>query len=154
MEEIKDGYKKFIHFKISRPDDTIEQIYEKFCLVCEDDTESFRDFFENINIRTSSEAICETVGSIMNMQVSKGRNLRPSNLDKEVFCRFNLPPFHTLVNTFIPKISEKWRKNKPKGLYRSTTNRLNLGNLSSSLHNFRKREEKKSWFPPKLFNNE
>lgn len=112
MEEIKDGYKKFREFKLSRPNDKLEQIYEHFCLLSDDDTESFRDFFENINIRTSTEAVCETVGSIMNMQLSKGRNLRPTNLDKEVFCRFNLPPFHTLKKSFIPAISEKWRANK------------------------------------------
>ena len=153
IQDIKIGYKKFLQFKLARPNDKLEQIYEQFCNLCDEETESFRDFFENINIRTSSEAICETIGSIMKMQLSKGRNLRPNNLDKEVFCRFNLPPFHTLKDSFIPAISEKWRKKKPKGLYRST-DRLKFANLSSSLHNFRRGEEKKSWFPPKLFNNE
>ena len=81
----------------------IENEYIKFCKHY-DDYEEFKDFHENINIRTSSEAICETIGSVMNIQLSNGQYLNPQNLDKEVFCRFNLPPFHTLTNKFIPNL--------------------------------------------------
>ena len=72
-----------------------------------DVTEAFTDFYEHINIRSYSEAICETIGSIMGISMANGRNLMPVNLHKEVFIRFNLPPSHGLKKTFIPKVAEK-----------------------------------------------
>ena len=151
-EAIVFGYKKFIEFSKLNEDMKIEHVYIKFCKHY-DDYEDFKDLYENINIRTSSEAICETIGSIMNIQLSNGRNLNPQNLNKEVFCRFNLPPFHTLTNKFIPNLAKKWGEKKPKGFYR-TTNRLGIKGVSSTLHNYRTKAEEKSWFPPKLFDKE
>jgi hypothetical protein len=63
------------------------------------DNEEFADFFECLQIRTSSEvgsqiyslltsyfqAFCETVGSIMTNHVGKGRYLRPTNFNMEIF---------------------------------------------------------------------
>ena len=60
-------------------------------------------FFENV-IRSYSEAKAETVGSIMGIGISRGRNTHPTNLEKEVKLRFNLPPLHILVKKFIPEL--------------------------------------------------
>ena len=43
-------------------------------------------------VKTFSEAICESICSIMNMATSSGRILHPSNFAKEIFLRCNLPP--------------------------------------------------------------
>ena len=56
----------------------------------------FAALFQNIQIRTSSEAIAETVGSIMNNHTGKGRYLNPHNFNKEIFLEFNLGPQHLL----------------------------------------------------------
>ena len=39
----------------------------------------FIEFFQFVQIRSMSEAICETVGSIMNIQTGSGRHLQPVN---------------------------------------------------------------------------
>ena len=46
-------------------------------------TAVFTDFYEHLNVRTYSEAICETIGSIMGIAVANGRNLEPANLNKD-----------------------------------------------------------------------
>ena len=46
--------------------------------------------------KTSSEAICETVGSIMGQHCGKNRYLTPENFSKELVLRFNLGPLHLL----------------------------------------------------------
>ena len=53
--------------------------------------ENFIDLFQFIQVKNYSEAICETVGSVMNIHHGRGRNLHPVNLNKELFLQFNLP---------------------------------------------------------------
>ena len=53
-----------------------------------------------------------TIGSIMGIALANGRNLEPPNLNKEVFIRFNSPPFHILQRKFIPKVAARWSKKK------------------------------------------
>ena len=48
--------------------------------------------FENLQVRSSSEAIAETVGSIMTNHVGKGRYLNPHNFSKEICLEYNLGP--------------------------------------------------------------
>ena len=47
-------------------------------------------------IRVTSEAICETAGSMMNQQSGKNQHLNPNNFNVEMFLRFNLGPLHKL----------------------------------------------------------
>ena len=49
-------------------------------------------------IRSSSEAICETIGSIMGQHCAKSRYLKPDNFNKEIVLRVNLEPLHLLDN--------------------------------------------------------
>ena len=87
----------------------------------------------------------------MGIALANGRNLEPPNLNKEVFIRFNSPPFHILQRKFIPKVAARWSKKKDffrKGKKRSG---LKLEHLSHTLESFRTREEERSHTPVTLF---
>ena len=58
----------------------------------------FSKLFECVQVRSSSEAYCETVGSIMNNHSGKGRHLRPVNFNKEIYLEVNLPPTYLSKN--------------------------------------------------------
>ena len=45
-------------------------------------------------IRSTSEAICETVGSMMAHHGAKNHSLQPKNFNIEMYLRFNLPTLH------------------------------------------------------------
>ena len=62
-----------------------------------DDCSIFIELFEFLEIRSISEAVVETVGSIMNINNGTGRQLQPVNLSTEICLRFNLGPLHTLT---------------------------------------------------------
>ena len=118
-----------------------------------EESKSFQNLYEFVNISTYSEAICETIGSMMSIAVSNGRNLQPFNLDKELYIRFNLPPLHKLQN-FVKDIARSWREVGDKQFYikkRRAASRLKLTNISSSLANFRSQQEETSHFPVSLW---
>ena len=54
-------------------------------------------------IRVTSEAICETAGSMMNQHCGKNRFLQPENFNIEMYIKFNLGPLH-LLNNFVKEI--------------------------------------------------
>lgn len=56
----------------------------------------FQVLLEFVMIRSNSEAICETVGSVMNQHSGKNRFLTPENFSKEIVLLFNLGPMHLL----------------------------------------------------------
>ena len=87
-------------------DEKLWQIYyEKY----KDDerSEIFIRMFQRVQLKTYSEAIAETVGSVMTLAQARFRNLEPVNFSKEIFLRFNLPPLHVLKLTFIPATARK-----------------------------------------------
>ena len=131
-----------------------ERAYIRYIVITgSEESKSFQNLYEFVNIRTYSEAICETIGSMMSIAVSNGRNLQPFNLDKELYIRFNLPPLHKLKD-FIKFIAKSWKEIGDKEFYikkRKATSRLNLTNLSSSLANFRSKQEELSHFPVSLW---
>ena len=105
-------------------------------------------FFQKIEIKSFSEAIAEGIGSVMKIATGKGRNLEPINFSKEIFLCFNLPPLHILKRTFIPELAREFSKKKQ--FFRKCANtfpsyqaKLKFINVSSSLGNFRKREEER-----------
>ena len=67
-----------------------------------------------MQVKSYSEAICESIGSIMNMATASRINLFPDNFAREVSLHFNLPPLHSLIKKFIPEIvlEEVKKKNK------------------------------------------
>ena len=70
----------------------------------------FQELWELIMVRSTSEAKCETVGSIMLQHTGKNRHLEPENFNKELFLRVNLGPMHILkglVNEVLAYDSSK-----------------------------------------------
>ena len=60
-------------------------------------------------IRSCSEAICETVGSIMNQHAGKNRHLDPRYFSMEIYLRFNFGPMHLmkdLIKYYLIKIAK------------------------------------------------
>ena len=57
-------------------------------------------------VHSFSEAMAETVGSVMGIALARGRNTHPVNFQKEIKLRFNLPPLHILNEKFIPEMVE------------------------------------------------
>ena len=134
----------------------LERIWELFCWTKyhEDDLYSnFIDLFEFIQIKGYSEAICETVGSIMCIHHGRGRNLHPVNLNKELFLRFNLPPMHILKKSIIPAIVREKLECEHKEFMsqHSRKDQLKFGYLSATIGNFRQSEEKNSHIPLSMF---
>ena len=62
--------------------------------------ENFVGLFLHIQIKSYSEALCETVGSIMKMDHGRGRNIHPVNFNKEIYLRFNLHPLQEGIVDF------------------------------------------------------
>ena len=66
----------------------------------------FQELWELIMVRSTSEAKCETVGSMILQHTGKNRHLEPENFNKELFLRVNLGPMHILkglVNEVLAK---------------------------------------------------
>lgn len=132
----------------------LEELYKnfigQFCIL---QTKVFRELFEFIQIRTYSEAICETVGSLKTIAIGTARNQSPVNLSKEVCLRFNLPPLHICKESIIPivaqeLVSEKARTYTRKGDKDNRISRFfKYKHISSALGNFRKREEDTAHLP-------
>ena len=112
-----------------------------------DDYSMFIEFFECIQIRSMSEAMAETVGSIMNINSGTGRQLQPVNFSVEICLRFNLGPLHTLsglVNDVVENHGKDFfRKALPRGMQVNT--------MSVANANFRKKEESSCHIPYKIF---
>ena len=58
---------------------------------CREGSGFFIELFQFIMTKTFSEAIAETVGSIMKIHSGRSRNLHPTNFDKEIYIQYNLP---------------------------------------------------------------
>ena len=164
LEAVTEGFLLFMHFKKkcyrrqSAGPVVLEDLYKSFeertrdMDICE----SFKDMFERIQIKTFSEAVCETIGSVMSIAKGKGRNCDPVKFSEEVTLSYNLPPLHILAQSFIPEIVSVLSATKDyfrKGNERSASiiNRLVSSSLSASIFNFRKGEEERSKLPSDIF---
>lgn len=158
IDSILEGYSTFLTLysseRRSNAKASSENAYKKYIAIVDfDESKSFRNLYEFVNVRTYSEAICETIGSMMSIAVSNGRNLQPFNLDKELYIRFNLPPLDK-IQDFVKFVAKSWREIGDKEFYikkRRVTSRLKLSALSSSLANFRSKEEQLAHFPVSLW---
>ena len=111
------------------------------------------ELFQFIQTKSYSEAICETVGSIMYIHHGHGRNIHPVNFNKEIYLRLNLPPLHTMKKSLIPSIVMDKIDVEGKEYVSRTTRKekLKFAQLSASVGNFRLREEDKSHLPISIF---
>ena len=157
------GFLVFVHLKKTkyRPldgHDVLEDVYKLFVDRTDglDIVEEFCDMFERIQIKSFSEAVCETIGSVMSIAKGKGRNCDPVKFSEEVTLSYNLPPLHELATSFVPEIisdlvaSKDYFRKGDKGP-QSIQNRLVSTTLSASIFNFRQSEEKRRKLPKELF---
>ena len=116
----------------------------------------FIELFQHIQIKSYSEAVCETVGSVMNIHHGRGRNVHPVNFNKEIFLQFNLPPLHIMKKQLIPEVVQIKLLNERKKYVSQTDKKwitkLKFGKLSSTVGNFREREEEAAHLPVSIFN--
>jgi len=154
-----DIFKKNLKAKRQKNDNlSLERFYVEFCdkFNC-DETAVFRDLFEYVNVRTYSEALCETIGSLMLLAFSSGRGLHPPNLNKEICIRYNAPPLHILKEKLIPKVTRIWIEQEKKEFSRKgeDDNRQNrkfkFKSVSASIGNQRLKEESNTMLPLSLF---
>lgn len=149
------GYLEYKQYKMSKKEFTPEQIWEAFYKKNKDNPgiQPFIRLYQNINIRSTSEAAAETVGSMMNIHKAKGRNLHPHNYSKELYIAYNLGPLH-LLDKFIKEIASQ-RLAANTQYIRKLEGSLFSGKLksvtSSSIANFRKKQEERSHLPPRIW---
>ena len=62
--------------------------------------ENFVGLFLHIQIKSYSELLCETVGSIMKMDHGRGRNINPVIFKKEIYLRLNIHPLQERIIDF------------------------------------------------------
>ena len=96
-----------------------------------------------------SEAMAETVGSMMGAAIARGRNPHPINLSKELCLRFNIPPLHCL-NDFIEDIYIQRKKENAEYTCRISSKRpdkLISSASSAAIHNFREKQASASHLP-------
>ena len=90
-----------------------------------------------------SEAMAETVGSVMNINNGTERQLQPVNFSTEICLRFNLGPLQTLTGLIGDIVNQHdthfFRKAPPKN--------LNASSLSSAIVTYTRKEEEKSHVP-------
>ena len=72
----------------------VHKYYEEWAKQSKEKDLPFKKLWENLMIRSTSEAICETLGSMMVQHGAKNRNLQPKNFNIEMYLRFNLGPLH------------------------------------------------------------
>ena len=98
-------------------------------------------------IRSTSEAICESIGSIMKIHTSSNRNLQPDSFNMEMVLRVNLAPLHLLENL----VNEVFASNSNTNYIRKGTKISQIVskdiNKSAAISTFEKNGEKKSRFP-------
>ena len=161
VDSLLPGYLSFLDYKttlIENPDLSLEEIYRDFYKRNENKNTDFLSLFEFVNIKSYSEAYCESVGSLMNILVNKGRNLAPGNFSRELIIAFNSPPLHILSQHFIPEVAECLIKERAKDFCRTLdfsqkSYMLKFRILSASLGNFRDNAEKNTHLPLSFFKN-
>jgi len=123
----------------------IHVIYEKWVKQFPRDHAEFRRLFEICMIRTMSEAMAETVGSMMTGHCGKGRHLQPNYFSMELVLRFNLGPLH-LLEGLIKDVFESEKKEYRR---KDVRNRFvtSDSNVSAAVQTYRKSAENVSRLP-------
>ena len=106
----------------------------------------FKELFENCMIRSTSEAVCETVGSLMKIHAGRNRHLQPLYYSMEIVLRWNIAPLHLLRNL----VNDVYNREKKEYIRRTKkTNKIVTGIVakSASTGTFEEKSEAKSHFP-------
>ena len=154
-EAVIKSYMAFLNLKQRLEEKRVEKVYKLFHDQDKsDDNAVFTDLFEYINIKSYSEAYCESVGSLMNIVVGKARNMAPANFSKEIIIAFNSPPLHILKKKFVPAVVAEWVKDgkRFKRRLENTNMSYKLQYLiSAALGNARRKAQESSHVPTKFF---
>ena len=112
--------------------------------------ENLVGLFLHIQIKSYSEALCETVGSIMKMDPGRGRNIHPVNFNMEIYLRLNL---HPLQEGIIDFRSRETQVSGRKEVISQTArkDKLKFGQFSYSVGNIRDKEDASSHLPVDSF---
>ena len=97
-------FRECIEADKSSSEDEVYKNWFRMYVQQEDAIESnvlFSKLFQNIQIRSSSEAMAETVGSVMSNHAGRNRHLQSHNFSKEIVLRFNLGPHHLLEGLVV-----------------------------------------------------
>ena len=144
----KESYAKESKDKIDlNPLANVHVYYENWVKKIGTQYSDFQKLWEIVMIRSSSEAICETVGSIMNQHCGKNRHLEPKYFNIEMFLRVNLGPMHLMENFVTDILAHDTSKNyirEEDNVNRTVTKNLNK---SSTMGSYEENTEKKSRFP-------
>ena len=154
-----DFWKKFASkYEETLPIKVVHLAYESWVKETKGKFHEFMDLWQFCMIKGTSEACCETVGSIMNIHVGRNRYLKPDNFSKEIVLRYNLGPMHVLDN---PKssynfVQDVYNRSKMEFVRRTERpDKISTKNLikSSAISTFEKRSEEKSHFPSSFWEN-
>ena len=127
-------------------EEDIEENFEK-CV------QAFMHLFENVQVRSVSEAICETVGSVMSNKTGRGRILKSENFSKEVMMEMNLGPIHLLKPLASEVYTRRGKtysyKTNEKGFF--VTRYVKDRTLGAAVKSVRETEETRSRLPQGLW---
>ena len=157
ISEVLNGYTSYMEiFRELKTEFQVHDIYamwhKKVIQIDEPDESNviFSKLFECVQVRSSSEAYCETVGSIMNNHSGKGRHLRPVNFNKEIYLEVNLPPTYLSENL----VHEVYNLRNKSYVFKEdisgrlvTGERLTDKDYGSVIKTFRKKQLEKSRLP-------
>ena len=93
-----------------------------------------------------SEAMAETVGSMMNQHCGRGRHLQPAFFSMELVLRFNLGPLH-LMDGLIKEVLECEKKEYIRRVTRVDMLITKDTKLSAAMNTFRNKARDNSRFP-------
>ena len=99
-DEVLPGYKAWKVLRQKDRDNHVseEETWKEFCHKNMNvQFPSFAALYECLQVRIMSEAVAETVGSVMSIHSNSGgggRHLQPENFAKEIYIRFNICPAH------------------------------------------------------------
>ena len=140
--------------KKAKAHDVYKKWYDKY----REETASHRDFsklFQNLQIRIASEAMAETVGSIMTNHCGKGRYLEPVNFSKEICLEFNLGPLF-MMDKIIDKL---YNLKKREFVYKTNESGAQVSHFSqlvdveegSAVRTYRRLHQEKSHLPVEIW---
>lgn len=142
------GFMKWNQFYLSKKNEAINKVWPQWIESVKsqnnESSEMFIKLHEECQVGIMSEALAETVGSIMNAHCGGGRYLNPANFNVEICLRFNLGPLHVLQELAREIVDsrgkEYYRKYGPKNLQLSKT-------MSATIFNYRNNEEAEAHLP-------
>lgn len=144
------GFENWNSFLAQNPKTPMHLLWKQFVALKEVSGQgNFMKLFECTQIRSMSEAICESIGSMMGTHTGRNRYLKPDYFSKELFLRYNLGGLHSLE----PLIEEIVQDTKTEYVRRCNSKRPDMlvSVTSSTIYNYKQKESKKSRLPLDLW---